>query len=351
MSERPAFWRRALAFFTLGALIVTPVRAADDPRDSKSRFGVLDFLHWDHDWNAHHYAGDKPERAMALMKEAGVGFVRMDFLWDDIEPRKGEFVFDKYDRLAAMLGRHGIKILGLLDYNTGWGGDNWNNAPDPELFTRYVRQVVKRYKDRVKYWEIWNEPDQEIYWVPQDGMRAYTELLKKVYPAIKEEDPTAVVVLGGLSGGAVLPLKKIYAQGGGPYFDVVNVHPFVDPLGTDAVNLMRSVYRGVKKVRDANGDAAKPIWFTEIGCPGVDDPAATRPWWLGRNSTEAQQTKWVEKVYSESKKWEGVEKVFWAFFRDTPNHFTTGTDFFGLLREDFSKKPAFEAYKRAVAAE
>ncbi len=350
--RKPNLLFRILAFCTLGTLVAGgAVRASDDPRDSKSRFGVLEFLQWDHDWNAHHYAGGKPERAVALMKEAGVGFVRMDFIWDDVEPKKGEFRFEKYDRLVETLDRGGIKILGLLDYNTSWGGDNWNSAPNPELFTRYAREVVKRYKGKVKYWEIWNEPDQDIYWVPQDGMKAYTELLKKVYPAIKEEDPTAVVVLGGLSGGAVFPLRKVYANGGGPYFDVVNVHPFVDPLHPDAVNTMRGVYRGVKKVMDVNGDSAKRIWFTEIGCPGVNDPKAANPWWLGPNPDEAAQAKWVAKVYAETKKWEGVDKVFWAFFRDTPGHFTTGTDFFGLLREDFSKKPAFEAYKKASAAE
>jgi hypothetical protein len=322
-----------------------------DPRDSESRFGVLEFLHWDHDWNARHYAGDKPERVAALMKEAGVGFVRMDFLWDDVEPEKDRFEFGKYDRLVDTLDRNGVKILGLLNYNTAWGGDRWNAAPDPALFTRYACEVVKRYKGKVKYWEIWNEPDQDIYWAPQDGMKAYTALLKRVFPAIKETDPTAVVLLGGLSGAVVPSLKEVYANGGGPYFDAANIHPFTDPQTPDGLDRMRGICRDVKKVMEANGDAAKPIWVTEVGCPGVDDPDATQPWWLGKNPDEAAQAKWVEKIYAESKRWPGVEKVFWAFFRDTPNHFLTGTDYFGVLRRDFSKKPAFEAYKKASSAE
>lgn len=343
---------RLFAGFLLGGSILgfAGRSAAADDRDSPSRFGALEFLHWDHDWNGHHYGGDKAERAVELMAEAGVGWVRMDFLWDDVEPRRGEESYAKYDRLVSLLDAKGIRILGLLDYNASWAGENWNSAPDPELFTAYVRRVVRRYKDKVKYWEIWNEPDQDIYWVPQDGMKAYTALLKRVYPAVKEEDPTARVVLGGLSGGAVLPLKRVYAEGGGPYFDVANIHPFVDPLKPDAAAQARGIVRGVRKLMAANGDAAKPLWITEIGCPGAEPPTRTLPWWLGPNPDEAQQAEWVRALYAASRQWE-VDKVFWAFFRDTPDHFLTGTDFFGLVREDFSKKPAFDAYREAARAE
>jgi hypothetical protein len=99
----------------------------------------------------------------------------------------------------------------------------------------------------------------------------------------------------------------------------------------------------------AHGDGHKTIWFTELGCPGVPAGAQAQPWWLGRNPNEEEQAEWVGKVYDQTLNWNGVEKVFWAFFRDTPNHFECGTDFFGLLREDFAKKPAFYAYqKRAL---
>ncbi|HTL69902.1 MAG TPA: family 1 glycosylhydrolase [Candidatus Eisenbacteria bacterium] len=346
---------RFAGFFLIGVFFfAAPAGAAapeKDSRDSDSRFGVLEFLPWDHEWNAHHYAGDKVDRAAVLMREAGVGWVRMDFIWSDVEPEKGRFDFRKYDRIVDVLSAEGVRVLGLLDYNAAFAGGEWNSPPDPKLFANYAREVVRHFKDRVKYWEVWNEPDQAIYWTPQDDMVSYTALLKRVYPAIKAEDPTARVVLGGLSGGAVFPLRNVYKNGGGPFFDIVNVHPFADPLRGDAVATMRGVVRGAQKVMEKNGDSAKPVWITEIGCPGVRPPAKTANWWLGENPDEAAQAAWVEKVYGKSLAWPGVEKVFWAFFRDTPDHFKTGTDYFGLVREDFSKKPAFEAYKKAAKAE
>jgi hypothetical protein len=59
-----------------------------ETHDSANRFGVLTFLPWNHDWNFKFYAGHRVETAVDLIHEVGVGFVRMDFLWDDIEPKR-----------------------------------------------------------------------------------------------------------------------------------------------------------------------------------------------------------------------------------------------------------------------
>lgn len=319
-----------------------------DPRDSESPFGVLAFLGWNHDWNFRHNSGWRLETTVALMREAGVGFVRMDFLWDDIEPAPGRFDFEKYDRIVDLLTRNDIKILGLLSYNASWAAEYWNSAPDPDFFTRYARAVVNRYRDRVRYWEIWNEPDDPRYWREQDSMRSYTDLLKKVYTALKEEDPSCVVLMGGVSQTISVSLKNIYRNGGRDYFDIVNVHPFVDPGQSDAKGFFRGVLKGLYKVMERYGDAHKEIWITEIGCPGVKLPMDKAGWWLGRAPTEEEQAQWLVDVYKEAFKIKNVKKVFWAFFRDTPNHFGNAVDYFGLVRKDFSKKPAFLLFREFI---
>jgi hypothetical protein len=336
---------RVLALSVMSCLVGHGISfAAQDIRDSESPFGVLDFVAWDHDWNRHYYAGDKVERAGALMKEAGVGFVRMDFLWLDIEPRKGRFDFKKYDRIVDILSKNGIKILGILEYNPSWVTP-WNKAPDHAGYVNYAAKVVEHFKERVKYWEIWNEPDIATYWIPQDDLKTYSVLLKEVYPALKNADPTCAVVLGGFSRDFPFQLKRVYQNGAGHAFDIVNIHPFVSPLLPNAMEVLKGYYRSVYKVMEKYDDAQKPIWFTELGCPGSDDRAA-KGWWGGKSPTEKEQAAWVEKVYGEPLRWKGVEKVFWAFFRDTPDHFKSGVDHFGLLREDFSKKASFESYKK-----
>jgi hypothetical protein len=322
--------------------------SVQDPRDSESPFGVLEFLAWDHEWNDRHCHGDKVERSAELMKEAGVGFVRMDFLWSDIEPEKRKFDFEKYDRIVDILTNKGIKILGLLEYNPLWVTP-WNRAPVRTDYVHYAVNVVEHYRAKIKYWEIWNEPDFDFYWTPQDEMRTYSLLLRDVYPALKKVDPTCVVVLGGLSRDYPFHLERVYENEAGPLFDVVNLHPFTNPLLSNAMELLRNLYDSAHKVMEKYGDQKKPIWFTELGCPGTEEPVP-KGWWLGRSPTEKQQALWVKSVYGEPLQWKGVKKVFWAFFRDTPGYFRDDVDHFGLLREDFSKKPAFESYKVAVKA-
>ncbi|MFH0827947.1 MAG: hypothetical protein V1919_02135, partial [Candidatus Omnitrophota bacterium] len=73
----------------------------------------------------------------------------------------------------------------------------------------------------------------------------------------------------------------------------------------------------------------------------------TKNWWMGKNPSEKLQAIWAKTVYTNLLKEKSVEKIFWAFFRDTNEHWKNGTDYFGLIRNDFSKKPAFEAYKEA----
>jgi len=98
----------------------------------QSPFGVLEFLHWNHPWNNYKYGGREDlERTAALMKEAGAGWVRMDFLWSDIEPEPGRFELDKYDCIVDLLVKNNIQMLGILNYSAGWASPDgkWNCPP------------------------------------------------------------------------------------------------------------------------------------------------------------------------------------------------------------------------------
>jgi len=341
--------RRFCVVAILSFLMTRLPAAAEDPRDPDSPYGVLAFLPWNHDWNNYHFA--KPEdivRAADLMKNAGVKMVRMDFLWADIEPENGRFDFAKYDAIVKILRDRDMGVLGILEYNPLWRGGSYNDAPDQELYIRYAREVVKHFNKDVKYWEIWNEPDHATYWQPQDDLTAYSALLKAVAPAIKKEDPTAMIVLGGLAQEYPFRLRTIYKKAGRDSFDIINLHPFVDPLAANHMTTLKGIYISVKRVMNEFDDEDKPIWFSEVGCPGVKKPDAENSWWLGRSPTEEQQAAWVTELYGDPLEWPGVERIFWAFFRDTGKHFGNGIDYFGLIREDFSTKPAYEAYRKVA---
>ncbi len=108
---------------------------------------------------------------------------------------------------------------------------------------------------------------------------------------------------------------------------------------------MQHMHKFVCRAMETYQDADKPIWFTEVGCPGMEDPQASKNWWLGANPDQQVQANWITTVYTEALQWKNVKKIFWCFFRDTQDHFACGSDYDGLVRHDFSKKPSFEAYK------
>jgi len=324
--------------------------ARADDKFNGNPFGVLEFLHWNHSWNSYHYPDEAAiNKAIALMKEAGVGIVRMDFIWQDIEPVQGKTDYSKYDKIVDLLCKNKIKILGILDYTADWASPvgKWNHpSDDNSMFVKYATAVVKRYKDRIKYWEIWNEPDSHTYWEPQDGLKQYHELLKDTYTAIKKADPDALVLNGGLAGG-LSSVNRLYDNGSRDYFDILNVHIFETPLDKIAIKRAVSFLNATRKVMSRNGDCFKKIWVTEIGCPGVKRGLEVKNWWMGKNPSEQDQARWVKQVFDQLLVLDSVEKIFWAFFRDTNNHWGNAVDNFGLLRNDFSKKPAFDFYKQA----
>lgn len=284
------------------------------------------------------------------MQEAGIGTVRMDFLWQDIEPERGRRNFEKYDRIVDELVSHKLKILGLLDYSVSWASAKgaWNSAPpDTRAFVEYAVAVAQRYKGRVTYWEVWNEPDSSTYWEPQDGLKSYCALLKETYVALKQVDPGCLVLNGGLAGG-LSSVNKLYDSGAQGYFDILNIHIFEQPYDPGAIHRVTAYPKSAYKIMQRHNDGNKELWVTEIGCPGVRKGQAVNNWWLGGNPDEELQADWVTKVYDALLKDPHVGKIFWAFLRDCQDHWHSGVDYFGLVRWDFSKKPAYESYRTCV---
>lgn len=343
-----------ISIFVLWGLVCgVPALAKDSQKEEKLQnpFGVLEFLHWNDDWNNYKYLTlGSVKKAITLMKKAGVGFIRQDFLWQDIEAHPGRFDFRKYDPLVELLIENNIQILGVLHYSTDWAGacKAWNCAPkDIQQFVNYACNVIERYKDKIKYWEIWNEPDSSIYWKPQDGLKSYCQLLKEVYIAAKKIDPGCQILNGGLSAG-LSSVNRLYDNGAGPYFDILNIHIFENPLNPHSIKAVIAYPQLAHKVMSRNGDAHKKIWITEIGCPGVRKGLKVNNWWMGRNPNESEQAGWLRLIFSELLKDKNVERIFWAFFRDCKDHWGNGIDYFGLLRWDFFPKPTFKAYRDSV---
>ena len=74
-----------------------------------NRFGVVSHLSW-----AFFYSPEDIDRALTMMNDAGIGWVRLNWSWKDIEPERGEFNFSRFDLVAQMAAEHGIHLLAIL---------------------------------------------------------------------------------------------------------------------------------------------------------------------------------------------------------------------------------------------
>ncbi len=127
---------------------------------------------------------------------------------DKVEWDKSEFSIDPgHDEFITSLADNGIQLtynLVFWDIATWPGGEGapcprFKTEDDIQRYLEYVRFAVNHFKDRVQYFEIWNEPDVNFcpQWIePQD----YIELVRRTVPVIRQEYPEAKIVIGATTG-------------------------------------------------------------------------------------------------------------------------------------------------------
>ncbi|MCF0235041.1 MAG: hypothetical protein HUK22_08730, partial [Thermoguttaceae bacterium] len=129
----------------------------------------------------------------------------------------------------------------------------------------YVRRIVERFKDRIRFWEVWNEPNLQGFWADAPDGANYAILLKATYETIKAIDPELKVVYGGLAGVPLDFFEKSLDAGAGDYFDVMNIHPYRGGMTTTAfVEEFRTDVEGFRAAMAKRG-FERPIWITEMG--------------------------------------------------------------------------------------
>ncbi|WP_298816335.1 glycosyl hydrolase [Chloroflexus sp.] len=284
----------------------------------------------------------------AIVADLGVQWVREDLHWHRIQPHPDTWDWVFTDAALYALRRQRLQILGVLGPAVGWATADPNDRddlisfapPDETAFVAYVSAVVQRYKHLVKHWQIWNEPDQALFWRPTPDPERYTRLLIKTARAIRAIDPTATIVLGGINPFDTGFLRAIAAFGGWHAFDVIAIHPYVDPLSPEEGNLIAAA-DGVRAIAAHYGP--KPIWATEIGwASGPGDRDA-----LGL-TTAAQQADYLARAYRAL--WQGgVSHVFWYTLKDDP-HNPYGLFAYGRGRADFSIPKPIAAAMRNLAS-
>lgn len=193
--------------------------------------------------------------------------------WPNLEPKKGEWHFEVLDKYVNLADKHHVEVLLPLGLSPTWASERPTErsayspgfAAEPrniEDWRNYVRTVATRYKGRIRYYEIWNEPNLQQFY---SGTVGQMEMLsREAYLILKEIDPSIIVVSPSATGDDTGPswLEKYLRRGGGAYADVIGYHFYVTPKPPEAIV---PLVRKVQQIMARHGVSNKPLWNTEAG--------------------------------------------------------------------------------------
>ncbi|MBI3226425.1 MAG: tandem-95 repeat protein [Mycolicibacterium cosmeticum] len=299
------------------------------------------------------YSQTDTDKAMGLLKDAGITTIRIMLPWAGIEPDDDSYDWDAVDRVVDSAQLKGITVLGVLGTTPDWaavpGQVQYQGRPaDLNAFDDFVTEVATHFQGRVSDYEVWNEPNANFFWAPVPDAAQYTALLKVAYAAIKEADPDAVVIAASVGAGAEDPgvainpvtfLAQMYAAGAGGYFDAVSFHPYqyglLFSVGEGHAGTPVTQAEQMYALMLANGDGNKKIWATEYGVPTSV-------------VSEAAQAAYIGDFLRTWRTLDFAGPAFLHTFADYPDADPIQATF-GLFRQDWTPKPAVATVEQVLA--
>jgi hypothetical protein len=224
-------------------------------------------------------------------------------------------------------------------------------------WARFVAAAVARYKDRVHYWEVWNEPDFSFFW--NGSVADYARLLKVAYLAARSVDPSARILVGGM----------MYWQWANQYGDHAWLKAFLDELARDPAAAANGYYfdaipwhwysrssdvydktTAAAALLASRGIAGKAQWVNEANAPACGEPqpidhscSPGGQYYEPGTATIDEQAAFVVQALAYGLA-ANADHVFQFQFQDDGN-----SEPFGLYRNDGTARPAYTAYGTAAA--
>jgi hypothetical protein len=190
--------------------------------------------------------------------------------WANLEPTKGAWNFTRLDMYVSYMRTNApngniLYTLGQTptwasstptissSYGMGAGGPPTNMAD----WSNYVTTLATRYKGKIQYWELWNEPDQRTMYTGNAAQ--LVQLATVARQALLAVDPNNKLVGPAFTVAGMSVMNSFLSSGGGPLIDIVGWHWYYstnpESIGLDIDNL-----RGLMKTYGIDN---KPIWNTE----------------------------------------------------------------------------------------
>lgn len=238
-----------------------------------------------------------------LTSDLGIKWARISVDWGLIEDMRGEFHWELLDPMIEGLVSSGIEVYPSLHA----GHVKHTNKMPPttqveiEAWLNFVEKVIDRYKDKITYWEIWNEPNTTWFWGGAPNAVEYYHLVDTSSRLIKKTDPDSKVIGGSLARLDVPYAQELFELGIAKAIDIFSFHPYgVFPeaaikkmkVQVKMPLLYEPVMNTVDGLQQLIENSGKPIelWQGECGYPSAMNGGG----WNGTGPySEEIQAKWI----------------------------------------------------------
>jgi hypothetical protein len=301
---------------------------------------------------------------LSAMENGGLQVARIDARWQNVEPNPPSgsyhsYNWAMYDGIVQGLAEHGLRWLPIVGYSTTWAGvtpGDTNSAVAPNHisdFAAFAAALANRYGPGGTFWqnhdylpqvpvteyEIWNEENSTVFWHQQAGnAEQYADLFMAARSAIRNEDPNARVIVGGLALGnpptvtdEVDFVRRMYAHRPDMAVDGVALHPYQATV--------RDTYMRIARFRQGLNQIvgpSMPIEITEVG-------------WATTAVSDAERGADLYALATDLPRSDCNVDLFMPYtWRTEESNQYDSEQWFGIWNPDGSPKPSGQAYLNAV---
>jgi len=289
--------------------------------------------------------------------EAGIGWVRIDFVWAAIEPAPGVERWRVYDDIVRVARARNLRVLALIAYTPAWATDGPAISGVPRRasdWSDFCYRAARRYRHDVFHWEIWNEPNLPHFW---SGTRLeyIEEILEPGARAIRAANPNARV------GGPALAhfvgegrdwhdwlLDVLHEAGEDLDFLTHHAYDLDDPGG-----LTRKLVDDTPSGGDPAGWDREPPSLREV----LDQTSWSGPVWLtetGWVTTRLDESRQAAHYRTFLERWfasenQGNGLLARVFFYEIQDDRNPQAGKYGILRASGREKPAYRVLRDFIA--
>lgn len=179
-----------------------------------------------------------PEKAYDKVAACGVKLARIQSGWQKTEREKGVYNFAWLDTVVDNLISRGVEPWLCLCY----GNDLYTDAAKtvygavgcPPIFTEeekaawanYVKATAEHFKGRIRYFEVWNEPDGDWCWKHGNNGEELGRFTIDTAKAVREVYPEAKIIGGVVCQKRINFLNDALSTGMADFIDYISFHEY-----------------------------------------------------------------------------------------------------------------------------